>query len=460
MPFARLREIEAAFRAQTAPGELVRIGGTIASIAPGVCRVRGLSGAVKLGDVVSFRGHGGHQRGEVIALNDSEVTVAPYSHALQLSLGGAVFAEAPRTPSAHGDYLGRVVNAFGEPLDDRGPVALRELDDTVPAAQTEIVTSYARDLIGTPFRTGVYAIDIFTPLCFGQRFGIFAGSGVGKSTLLGMLAKTESFDAVVVALVGERSREVREFIEHSIGPQALAKTAIVVSTGNESAMVQRRAPEFAMQLSERLRSEGKRVLLLLDSITRYAHAMRQVATLLGEPPVARGYPASVFSDMAKLLERAGAGRGGQGSITAIITVLVDGDDHNEPVADSVRGTVDGHLVLDRAIADAGRYPAINVLGSVSRLAQKAWSADQNKLVLKLRSMIARFEETKDLRLLGAWKKGSDPELDRAVDIVPLIYDALCQTPEESGTGDPFARIAQELRKAEPTQREPTAPVEG
>ncbi len=458
MTFARLKQLENAFHAQTAPHAMLRRGGTITSIAPGMCKVRGLSGSVKLGDVVAFDGRAERERGEVIALDDAEVSVAPYGHSTTLSLGNSVFAGSRRGSPVDGVYTGRVVDAFGEPLDGKGVIAL----DDAPAApirEVEAPSSYSRDVIGTPFRTGVHAIDIFTPLCFGQRFGIFAGSGIGKSTLLGMLARTESFDAVVVALVGERSREVREFIDHAIGPEAMEKTAIVVSTGNESAMVQRRAPEFAMRLAERMCRDGKRVLLLVDSITRYAHALRQVAMTLGEPPVARGYPASVFADMAKLLERAGAGHAGQGSITAIITVLVDGDDHNEPVADSVRGTVDGHLVLDRAIADAGRYPAINVLSSVSRLAQKAWSADQVKLVLKLRAMIARFEETKDLRLLGGWKRGNDPELDRAVDIVPLIYDALCQAPDDTATGDPFARIAQQLRGAEQPKPQP-APQEG
>lgn len=459
MAFARLQDIENEFRRHAAPDALLCAGGLITALAPGVCKIRGLSGAVKLGDVVAFRDCTESEHGEVIAIDDRDVTVAPYGHALQLSLGDRVYANASREAAVRGDYLGRVVNAFGVPLDGKGSVPPGQSEDS-DAETGGDVASFARAMIGDPFKTGVRAIDIFTPLCFGQRFGIFAGSGVGKSTLLGMLARTESFDAVVVALVGERSREVREFIEQSIGPEALGKTAVVVSTGNESAMVQRRAPEFAMQLAERLSREGKRVLLLVDSITRYAHALRQVAMLLGEPPVARGYPASVFSDMAKLLERAGAGQDEHGSITAITTVLVDGDDHSEPVADAVRGTVDGHLVLDRSIADAGRYPAINVLGSVSRLAQKAWSADQHELVLRLRALISRFEETKDLRLLGAWKKGNDPQLDRAVDIVPLLYDALCQSSEQTDTGDPFAFVAQELRKADGMQREAPAEEEG
>ena len=218
------------------------------------------------------------------------------------------------------------------------------------------------------FPTGVRVIDIFTPICFGQRLGVFAGSGVGKSTLLAMLAAADAFDTVVVALVGERGREVREFLEDTIGRTCMAKTVAVVATSDESAMMRRRAPDTAMRVAEHFRDQGDRVLLVLDSITRFAHALREVATGTGEPPVARGYPASVFTELPKLLERAGPGVEGRGSITAIISVLVDGDDHNDPVADSVRGILDGHVVLDRSIAEQGRYPPVNPLSSISRLA--------------------------------------------------------------------------------------------
>ncbi|RUT83236.1 flagellum-specific ATP synthase FliI, partial [Mesorhizobium sp. M7A.T.Ca.US.000.02.1.1] len=302
----------------------------------------------------------------------------------------------------------------------------------------------ARQRVGTAFMTGVKVIDIFTPLCFGQRLGIFAGSGVGKSTLLAMLAGADAFDTVVVALIGERGREVREFLEDTIG-ESMAKTVAVVATSDESAMMRRRAPDTAMRVAEHFRDQGHRVLLVLDSITRFAHALREVATGTGEPPVARGYPASVFTELPKLLERAGPGGEGKGSITAIISVLVDGDDHNDPVADSVRGILDGHVVLDRTIAEQGRYPPVNPLSSISRLAGKAWSVEQRALVTRLKSMISRFEDTRDIRLLGAYQGGADAELDIAVRQVPLIYEALTQAPKDRPSTDPFSDLARHLK---------------
>jgi flagellum-specific ATP synthase len=301
-----------------------------------------------------------------------------------------------------------------------------------------------RARVHKPLRTGVRVIDLFAPICAGQRVGIFAGSGVGKSTLLAMLAGAEAFDTVVVALIGERGREVREFLEDTIG-ESMAKTVAVVATSDESAMMRRRAPDTAMRVAEHFRDQGHRVLLVLDSITRFAHALREVATGTGEPPVARGYPASVFTDLPKLLERAGPGVEGTGSITAIISVLVDGDDHNDPVADSVRGILDGHVVLDRSIAEQGRYPPVNPLSSISRLAGKAGSPEQRGLVTKLQSMISRFEDTRDIRLLGAYQGGVDAELDMAVLQVPLIYEALTQSPKDRPSADPFSDLARHLK---------------
>src|SRR5690606_12447769 len=272
---------------------------------------------------------------------------------------------------------------------------------------------------------------------FGQRLGVFAGSGVGKSTLLAMLAGADAFDTVVVALIGERGREVREFLEDTIGAKSMAKTIAVVATSDESAMMRRRAPDTAMRVAEYFRDRGDRVLLVLDSITRLARALREVAIGTGEPPVARGYPSSVFTDLPKLLERAGPGRAGAGSITAILSVLVDGDDHNDPVADSVRGILDGHIVLERSIAEQGRYPSVNPLSSISRLAPKAWSDDQKVVVAKLRAMIARFEDTRDIRLIGAYQPGNDAEVDIAVAQVPVIYEALNQSPKDGPSDDAF-----------------------
>ncbi len=295
-------------------------------------------------------------------------------------------------------------------------------------------------------KTGVRVIDIFAPLCAGQRIGIFAGSGVGKSTMLGMLAACRGFDTVVVALVGERGREVREFIEDCLGENR-ARAITVVATGDESPMMRRLAARTATTVAESFRDAGESVLLIIDSVTRYAHAARDVALAAGEPAVARGYPPSVFSELPKLLERAGPGITGGGSITGVFSVLVDGDDHNDPVADTIRGTLDGHIVLDRKIAAQGRYPAVDVLGSLSRLAQHAWTPEQKVLVGKLREMIARFEDSRDLRAMGAYQPGTDAELDQAIVLVPRIYESLVQSPSTALSADAFRDLSATLQKS-------------
>jgi flagellum-specific ATP synthase len=304
----------------------------------------------------------------------------------------------------------------------------------------------------TPLKTGVKVIDFFTPLCAGQRIGIFAGSGIGKSTLLAMLARSRGFDTAVIALVGERGREVRDFLEDAL-KQERAHAVTVVATGDESPMMRRLAPKTAMCIAEYFRDRGEKVLLIIDSVTRFAHAARDVALAAGEPPVSRGYTPSVFSELPKFLERAGPGEEGAGSITGVFSVLVDGDDHNDPVADNIRGTLDGHIVLERAIADQGRFPAVNVLTSISRLAKSAWTPEQWDLVTKIRAMIARFEDTQDLRLIGGYRSGSDPDLDKAVQLVPKIYEAMRQSPDDPSSIDVFQDIARALAPPEgaPTQ---------
>jgi flagellum-specific ATP synthase len=303
-----------------------------------------------------------------------------------------------------------------------------------------------RERVRQGFRTGVRAIDIFSPLCLGQRLGIFAGSGVGKSTLLSMLARAEAFDKCVIALVGERGREVREFIEDTLGAN-MAKSIAVVATSDESPMMRKMAPLTAVTIAEHFREAGENVLLIVDSVTRFAHAIREVGMAAGEPPVARGYPASVFTELPKLLERAGPGAEGTGSVTAIISILVDGDNHNDPVADAARGILDGHIVLDRALAEEGRYPPIDPLASISRLARKAWRGDEEKLVSRLKALIHRFEETRDLRLIGGYRPGSDGELDMAIRQVPVIYEVLKQAPMEKPSPDAFDELATAMKTA-------------
>ncbi len=439
--------------------QTVRICGSVTQITPAYFGISGLDKHVHIGDCVELdvmRPAGrGPARAEIIRIDQGKVFAKPYSRHLDVGIGTRVFRMGPIQFCPDNSWKGRVIDALGRPIDGKGMLVPGNrsvhLENDPPSAME-------RGLVNTPVRTGVRAIDLFTPLCVGQRIGVFAGSGVGKSTLLAMLAKALAFDIVIVALVGERGREVREFISDTLG-DALERSIVVVATGDESAMMRRQAPKTAMALAEYFRDQGKSVLMIMDSATRFALASRDVAMASGEPAVARGFAPSVFSDLPHLLERAGPGPAIEesdkpcGTITGVFAVLVDGDDHNDPVSDSIRGILDGHIVLDRSIADQGRYPAINLLSSVSRMANKAWAPNETKLIMKLKGMIARYEETRDLRLLGGYTKGSDVELDHAMELVPRIYDALCQQPGEKidVKTDPFralseALMAQDVRK--------------
>lgn len=439
-PLHALERVQSRFASERT---LLRAGGRIDEVSPSHYRVRGLSASARLGDVVEHRSSSGIRSGEIVRIGPAEVLVAPYETNPDAGVGDSVIIQTQRGAAPHFSWRGRVIDALGRPVDGAGALVNGKGEEAGAAP-----LAMARQRVDTGFMTGVRIIDIFTPICFGQRLGIFAGSGVGKSTLLAMLASADAFDTAVVALVGERGREVREFLEDTIGPESMAKTVAVVATSDESAMMRKRAPDMAMRTAEYFRDQGHRVLLIIDSITRFAHALREVAIGIGEPPVARGYPASVFTDMPKLLERAGPGTDGNGSITAILSVLIDGDDHNDPVADSIRGILDGHVVLDRSIAEQGRYPPVDPLASISRLAPKAWTKEQRALVTRLRSMIARYEDTRDIRLLGAYQPGADHDLDLAVRQVPVIYEALTQSPQDPSSKDPFSDLARHLKSRE------------
>jgi len=422
-----------------AGGELayVSISGTISEVTPAYVRVTGLSRFLKLGEYVSFAAGGKSQLAEVVRIDERGATVKSFDTTALACLGERVYRTRSLCVRPHTSWKGRVINALGIPIDAGGPLALGnravEIDAAPPPAMR-------RARVQKPLRTGVRVIDLFTPLCAGQRIGIFAGSGVGKSTLLAMLSGSRDFDAVVIALVGERGREVREFLDDALGEnRPIAVT--IVATGDESPAIRRLAPKTALAIAEFFRDQGESVLLIVDSITRFAHAAREVALAAGEPAVARGYAPSVFSELPKLLERAGPGAEGGGSITGVFAVLVDGDDHNDPVADAIRGTLDGHIVLDRDIAEQGRYPAVNVLRSISRLAPAAWTNEQRSAITRLRALIARYEDTRDLRVMGGYREGNDPELDHAVLIVPKIYEAIAQSQRSPPSEDAFRELA-------------------
>jgi flagellum-specific ATP synthase len=399
--------------------------------------VDGLSRHVRLGDHVMIETAAGPCRGEVSLVRDRQVTIVPFFRHDAVRIGDRTDLMGRFEIAPDASWKGRIIDPLCEPLDDGG--ALRRGAAKI-CVDSDAPTAMSRQTLGRMLRTGVKAIDGFSPICEGQRLGIFAGSGVGKSTLLGMLSRMPGVDTVVTVLVGERGREVREFVEGTLG-DARSHTVAVVATSNDTPMLRQQAPKTGLAIAEYFRDRGERVLLIVDSLTRFAHAMRDYALSADELPVARGYPPSVFTAMGKLLERAGPGAQGTGSITAFASILVDGDDHNDPVADSLRGILDGHIVLDRKIAVHGRYPAIDVLASISRLTSRILDPTQLATLNRVRKLIARYEDTRDIRLLGGYQPGTDAILDEALATVPGIYEYLLQGPADPPEPDVFAKLA-------------------
>lgn len=417
------------------PAERLVISGAVSEVFPTHFRVAGLSPFLRLDDCVLLEEGDRAFRGQTIRIDRQGALVKSFETNAGVGLGARVSLLGPVEIAPHASWKGRVIDALARPIDGRGPLTAgeRRLLNAAPPSPM------GRARVTTPARMGVAAIDGFTPLCLGQRVGVFAGSGVGKSTLLAMMTRSDAFDSIVICLVGERGREVRDFLDEALGESA-NHAAIVVATSDESPMMRRLAPLAAVTVAEWFRDSGQSVLLIMDSVTRYAHALREIALAAGEPPAANGYAPSVFADIPRLLERAGPGLEGFGSMTAVFSVLVDGDNHNDPVADCIRGTLDGHIVLDRAIAEQGRYPAIDILKSVSRLADRVWRAKDRETIATARGLVARFEDSRDLRLLGGYQPGSDAELDRAVRITPQIYDLLRQSPDTPPRHDIVARL--------------------
>ncbi|MEW7007076.1 FliI/YscN family ATPase [Lentilitoribacter sp. EG35] len=437
-----LPEIDNALRAFDA-SNLLRVGGRVTAVSQGSYSVAGLSRDLGLGDFVDLERSGKLYPGEVVHVGPEEVVICPLKTDNPAHIGDKVFRKGGFEIQPDLAWCGRTINSLAEPIDGLGPLKMGS--EKVPLSSAA-PPSMQRNRVNTPIRTGVKVVDIFTPICQGQRLGIFAGSGVGKSTMLSMFAKTADFDRAVIALVGERGREVREFIEETMGDN-LAKSVVVVATSDESPSLRKMAPLTAMATAEYFRDRGENVLLIIDSLTRYAHALREIGVASGEPPVARGYPASVFTAMPQLLERAGPGGKDAGAITAIVSILIDGDNHNDPIADNARGILDGHLVLDRSLADAGRYPPVDPMASISRLARKVWSSDEEVLANRIKALIHKYEETQDLRLIGGYRPGTDPDLDMAVVQVPIVYENLKQTPSDPSCQDAFGELASAMKAA-------------
>jgi flagellum-specific ATP synthase len=370
-----------------------------------------------------------HVVAEVIGFKDKTTLLMPFTEVDAIGAGCKVlFLEAQSLISPDISWLGRVINAVGEPIDDKGAI-LR--GDRAYPFKNNPPPAHKRKRVSGKLDVGVKAINTFISCCRGQRMGIFAGSGVGKSVLISMLTRYADTDVKVIGLIGERGREVQEFLEEYLGEEGLKKAVVIVATGDESALMRRQAAYMTLSVAEYFRDIGKDVLCLMDSVTRFAMAQREIGLSAGEPPTAKGYTPTVFAELPKLLERAGPGMEGQGSITGLFSVLVDGDDHNEPIADAVRGILDGHIVLERAIAERGRFPAINILKSISRTMPGCNNAEENALVMKGRRLLATYNDMAEMIRLGAYRKGSDPEVDNAIRYFPAIEAFLSQSPSES-----------------------------
>jgi len=383
---------------------------------------------------------------EVIGFSGSNAVVMPFGGLDGVRRGcRAVIATAASQVRPSSAWLGRVINAMGEPIDGKGPLA--QGPSPMPYRNSP-PPAHSRKRVGAPLDLGVRALNTFLTCCRGQRLGIFAGSGVGKSVLLSMLARNVDADITVIGLIGERGREVQEFLQEDLGDEGLARSVVVVATSDEPALMRRQAAYLTLAISEYFRDEDKDVLCLMDSVTRFAMAQREIGLSAGEPPTAKGYTPTVFTELPKLLERAGPGIG-VGTITGIFTVLVDGDDHNEPIADAVRGILDGHIVMQRSIAERGRFPAINILKSVSRTMPRSANPDYLPVIMRGRQVMATYADMEELIRLGAYRAGSSPEVDEAIRLHDPLEGFLRQAKEEkSSLDDGYRRLAQILANLE------------
>jgi flagellum-specific ATP synthase len=383
---------------------------------------------------------------EVIGFSGNNAVVMPFAGLDGVRRGcKAVIANAANQVRPSSAWLGRVVNALGEPIDGKGP--LPQGSSPMPFRNTP-PPAHSRKRVGAPLDLGVRAMNTFLTCCRGQRMGIFAGSGVGKSVLLSMLARNVDAAVSVIGLIGERGREVQEFLQDDLGEEGLARSVVVVATSDEPALMRRQAAYLTLAVAEYFRDEDQDVLCLMDSVTRFAMAQREIGLSAGEPPTAKGYTPTVFTELPKLLERAGPGLG-EGAITAIFTVLVDGDDHNEPIADAVRGILDGHIVMQRSIAERGRYPAINILKSVSRTMPKSADPEFWPTIQKARAVMATYADMEELIRLGAYRAGSSPEVDEAIRLHEPLEAFLRQRKDENASlADGYRQLAQILGNLE------------
>jgi flagellum-specific ATP synthase len=426
-------EVEVFGRVKTVQGLLIEVVGPVRELRVG-------------GRVEIEATGGGTLHSEIIGFRDGHALCLPFGPLSGVRLGcRAVFQSHDGAVYPSEAWLGRVIDANAEPIDGGGPLAR----GAEPYALRQVpLPAHQRARVGGPLDVGVRALNTFTTICEGQRMGIFAGSGVGKSVLMSMLARNAEVDVAIIGLVGERGREVQEFITDYLGEAGIRQAIVVVATSDEAALLRRQAAYLTLTLSEYFRDQGKRVLVMMDSLTRFAQAQREIGLAIGEPPTAKGYPPTVFAELPRLLERAGPGLMNSGSITGLFTVLVEGDDHNEPIADAVRGILDGHIVMERSIAERGRYPAVNVLRSISRTMPQCVPVAVRPVLQRARETMSTFADMEELIRLGAYRKGSDPQVDRAIALNPALETFLSQQREErTGIADGYTMLETILDKA-------------
>ena len=420
-----------------------RVFGRVSAVQGLLVEVTGVQGNLSVGDRCYIIARDNRKvTCEVVGFRDGRALLMPFGVLEGVGLGcRAEIGESQPAIFPEDAWLGRVINAMGRPVDEKGPLTSGKTAYPIKASPPP---AHTRKRTGSKVDLGVRALNTFTTCCHGQRMGIFAGSGVGKSTILSMMARYTNADVTVVGLVGERGREAREFIEDDLGPEGLARSVVIVATSDEPPLMRRQAAYVTLAVAEYFRDQGKNVLCLMDSVTRFAMAQREISLSAGEPPASKGYTPSVFAEMPKLLERAGPGRKRTGNITGLFTVLVEGDDHNEPISDAVRGILDGHIVLNRAIAERGRYPAIDVLKSISRTMPACNTDEQKALLDRARKFISTYEDMAELIRLGAYRRGSNPEVDEAMIYYPRIEEFMRQTKEEHTDLDTCYRLLAEV----------------
>jgi flagellum-specific ATP synthase len=404
--------------------------GRVTGVLGMMAEIGGVQRALSVGDRVTIIARGNKRiLAEIVGFKGERALAMPFGTLEGVGLGcKAEVAQTEPVVYPDNSWLGRIVDCMGQPIDDGGPLYTGDLAYSL---RNPPPPAHTRQRVAGKVDMGVRAMNQFLTLCRGQRMGIFAGSGVGKSSLLSMIAKYTSADVIVIGLIGERGREVQEFIHEDLGPEGLARSVLVVATSDQPPLMRRQAAMTTLSVAEYFRDQGKDVLCLMDSVTRFAMAQREIGLSVGEPPASKGYTPSVFAELPRLLERAGPGvNGSTGSITGLFTVLVEGDDHNESISDAVRGILDGHIVLERAIGERGRYPAINILRSVSRTLPGCNTDEENAIIGRARQLLSAYEDMSEMIRLGAYRPGSDARTDEAIRYYPLLEGFLGQGKKE------------------------------